>query len=289
MSTETQTLITETAPTLQLTPEDLWRYRQQGYLVFERLFSPAELDVIRAELPQIFSEDSPRRVLEKNGAVRTVFASHLTNEVFSRFTRLARLVEPARQLLDDDVYVHQFKINAKVALEGDQWEWHQDYLYWLKEDAMPRPNVLTAVLFVEETNEFNGPMLIVPGSHQDGVVNIDIHEKYQDDKKQWAATLTADLKYKIDKDILRRLLEKRSIRAITVPAGSVMFFHGNLFHASSNNLSPWDRISVFVSYNSMANTLREKENPRPEFIAARDFRLIESVDDDALLEWEAGR
>ena len=289
MSTETRTLITETAPTLQLTPEDLWRYRQHGFLIFERLFSPAELDVIRAELPQIFSEDSARRVLEKNGAVRTVFASHWTNEVFSRFARLARLVEPAKQLLGDDVYVHQFKINAKVALEGDQWEWHQDYLYWMKEDAMPRPTVLTAVLFVEETNEFNGPMLIVPGSHLDGVVDIDIHEKYRDSSKQWAATLTADLKYKIDKDILRQLLEKRSIRAVTVPAGSVMIFHGNLFHASSNNLSPWDRISVFVSYNSVANALREKENPRPEFIAARDFRPVESVDDDALLEWEAGR
>jgi ectoine hydroxylase len=67
-----------------------------------------------------------------------------------------------------------------------------------------------------------------------------------------------------------------------------MFFHGNLFHASTNNLSPWDRISVFVSYNSVANALRDKENPRPEFIAARDFRPVQSVGDD-LLEWEAGR
>jgi len=131
----------------------------------------------------------------------------------------------------------------------------------------------------------------------DGVVDIDIHAKYRENGKkndqsapqQWAATLTADLKYKIDKDILRRLMEQRSIRAVTVPAGSVMFFHGNLFHASTNNLSPWDRISIFVSYNSVANALREKENPRPEFIAARDFRPLESIDDDALLEWEAGR
>jgi ectoine hydroxylase len=305
MSTETQILVSEAAPldrqpalsALRLSPEDLWRFRQNGYLIFERLFSSAELDIMRAELPAIFSENTPRRVLEKNGSVRSVFASHLTNEVFNRFARLDRLVTPAKQILGNDVYVHQFKINAKVALEGDQWEWHQDYLYWLKEDAMPRPTVLTAVLFLEETNEFNGPMLIIPGSHLGGVVDVDIHQKYRLDGKQkdqaappqWAATLTADLKYKIDKHILRGLMEKRSIRAVTVPAGSVMFFHGNLFHASTNNLSPWDRISVFVSYNSVANALRDKENPRPEFIAARDFRPLETIDDDALLEWEAAR
>jgi ectoine hydroxylase-related dioxygenase (phytanoyl-CoA dioxygenase family) len=303
-STETQILVTDTAPrdhqpvsgTPRLSPEDLWRYRQNGFLIFERLFSPAELDLIKAELPAIFSEDSARRVLEKSGSVRSVFASHLTNELFDRFARLARLVEPAKQILGDDVYVHQFKINAKVALEGDQWEWHQDYLYWLKEDSMPRPTVLTAVLFVEETNEFNGPMLIIPGSHLDGVVDIDVHSKYRETgnknesvPQQWAATLTADLKYKIDKDILKRLMEERSIRTVTVPAGSVMFFHGNLFHASTNNLSPWDRISIFVSYNSVTNALHEKENPRPEFIAARDFRPLEPVEDDALLAWEAGR
>jgi len=306
MSTDTHNLATETNhrdqqsrfANLRLSLDDLRSYGQNGFLVFKHLFSPAELKIIRAELPEVFSEDSARRVLEKNGSVRTVFASHLTNEVFSRFSRLARLVEGAKQLLGNDVYVHQFKINAKVALEGDQWEWHQDYFYWQKEDSMPTPSVLTAVLFVEDVNEFNGPMLIIPGSHLEGVIDIDIDEKYRDNGKGngnaeqsaqplWAATLTADLKYKINKDILKQLMRKRSIHAVTGPAGTVMFFHGNLFHASTNNLSPWDRLSIFVSYNSVANALGERESPRPEFIAARDFGPIKSIADDALLEWEA--
>jgi len=67
-----------------------------------------------------------------------------------RFARLVRLVERAKQLLENDVYIHQFKINAKVRLKETKWEWHQDYLYWLKEDSMPRPAVMTAVLFVEK-------------------------------------------------------------------------------------------------------------------------------------------
>jgi ectoine hydroxylase len=304
---ETQTLSTQLASTANLQPsarrsrlsqEDLESYRQNGFFVVKQLFSPAELNVLRAELPAVFGEDSARRVLEKGGAVRSVFASHLTNQVFDRLSRLERLVEPAKQFLGSDVYIHQFKINAKVALEGDQWEWHQDYLYWQKEDNMPTPQVLTMVLFIEEVNDFNGPMLIIPGSHLEGVIDIAVHPKHRvadhgNGKEQlpaqpsWSTTLTADLKYKINKNILRELVEKRSIRAVTGPAGTVMFFHGNLFHASGNNLSPWDRFTVFVSYNSVENALREKDNSRPEFIAARDFRPVISIPDIALLDLEA--
>jgi ectoine hydroxylase len=281
----------------RLSQADLESYRQTGFLVIKQLFCSSELNVLRAELPAIFGEDSARRVLEKGGAVRSVFASHLTNEVFDHMSRLERLVEPAKQLLESEVYIHQFKINAKVALEGDQWEWHQDFLYWHKEDNMPAPRVLTAVLFIEEVNEFNGPMLIIPGSHLE-VVDVDVHQKHRGAgngngkhlaQPSWATTLTADLKYKIDKDILRELVEKNSIRSITGPAGTVMFFHGNLFHASGNNLSPWDRFTVFVSYNSVENALEAKENPRPEFIAARDFRPITSVPDMTLLDLKEDR
>lgn len=300
MSVESWIVSAHLTPALNLQPgakysplsqHDIESYWQNGYFVIKQLFSPAELAVLRAELPAIFAEDSPRRVLEKGGAVRSVFASHSTNQVFDCLSRLDRLVEPAKQFLGSDVYIHQFKINAKVALEGDQWEWHQDFLYWHKEDNMPTPRVLTAVLFVEDVNEFNGPMLIIPRSHLDGVVDIDIHQKYKtpgNGHSSWSTTLTADLKYKIDKNILQRLLEKNSIRSVTGPAGTVMFFHGNLFHASGNNLSPWDRYTVFVSYNSIENALGPKENPRPEFIASRDFSPVIPVPDTALLELEAG-
>lgn len=284
---------------MQLTNGQIEVYRRDGFLVMENYFSREELDILLAELPGIFAEDSARRILERSGAVRSVFASHVNNPVYRCLSRLERMVCPARQLLGSGVYVHQFKINAKAALDGEQWEWHQDFLYWHKEDRMPTPRSLTAVLFLEEANDFNGPMLVIPGSHLDGMVDVNVHDKYRaltapngngraaapaTQPTTWAATLTADLKYKIDKEILARLISDRSITAVTVPAGSVMFFHSNLFHASANNLSPWDRHSVFVSYNSVENVLGENSNPRPEFIAWRDASPLAAEADDALLQ-----
>lgn len=284
---------------MRITNGQIDAFRRDGFLVIENYFSQDELDILLHELPGILAEDSARRVMETSGAVRTVFASHVTNPVYQCFSRLARMIEPTQQLLGSEIYIHQFKINAKAALVGDQWEWHQDFLFWHKEDRMPSPRALTAVLFIQEVNDFNGPMLIIPGSHLDGMIDVAVHHKYRTPPSNnngkapepapasWSSTLTADLKYKVDKDQLTELVTRRSIKAVTVPPGSVMFFHSNLFHASSNNLSPWDRFSVFVSYNSVENALGEHASPRPEFIAWRDFSPVRPVADDALIKMGA--
>lgn len=273
-------------------------YRRNGFLVFPECFSSEEVDILLNEVPRIFAEDTPRRILEKSGAVRTVFAPHRDNEAFRCLSRLPRLVDPARQLLESEVYIHQFKINAKVALEGEPWEWHQDFLYWHKEDAMSAPRVLTAALFLQDVNEFNGPMLVIPGSHTGGMVNVETHGRFTspqgngnagwngDDHEEspvWMHTLTADLKYKINRDILASLTKTNEIHASKGRAGFVLFFDGNLFHASATNFSPRDRISVFISYNSVENKLRDIAAPRPDFIASRDFSPVVPVDDNALL------
>jgi len=51
---------------------------------------------------------------------------------------------------------------------------------------------------------------------------------------------------------------------------------------SANNLSASDRIGVFISYNSVENKPGDVENPRPAFIASRDFTPLIPIPDDAL-------
>jgi ectoine hydroxylase len=277
---------------MRLADAQIESYKRDGFLCVEKCFSKVEIDVLLHEIRREFTEDSQRRIKERGGAVRSVFASHMTNEVFRRLSRLSRLVEPARQLLESEIYIHQFKINAKVALEGDRWEWHQDFLYWHKEDDMPEPRVLTAVVFLQDVDDYNGPMLVIPGSHKEGMIDLPARPIYrgnghgpdgQDGAASWMPTLTADLKYSINRDLLTKLLSKSHIYACKGLAGLTVFFHGNLFHASANNLSATDRLSVFISYNSVENKLRDVDNPRPSFIASRDFTPLMPIPDDALL------
>ncbi len=272
---------------MQLTPEHFDFYEQNGYLFLPELFSPEEVGIMRKQLPELFAEDSERRVVEKgSGVVRSVYGSHRTNEVFHRLTRHPRLVEPAMQILGSPVYVYQFKINAKIAFLGDVWEWHQDYIFWQREDGVPAPDLVTVSLFLDEVTEFNGPLLMVPASHKAGVIEPQrtgaVPEGYEG-SPDWIANLTADLKYSVDKASLSRLVDRGGIVAPKGPAGSVLFFHPNTVHGSVPNLSPYDRKIVLVTYNRVDNQPSFQANPRPEFLVSRDFTPVLPLTEDALI------
>lgn len=272
---------------MYLTTEELQRYNNDGFLVLPSLFSQTEVEIIKAELPSIFAEDTPRRVLEKKGnVVRSVYGSHTVNEVARRLSQHSRIVEPAMQMLEGDVYVYQFKINAKAGFGGDIWEWHQDYIFWRNEDGMSDSRVTTAAIFLDEVTEFNGPLILIPGSHKEGVIDISarngVPSGYQD-SPTWISNLTASLKYSLSKNEISYLAKKYSLVAPKGPAGSVLFFHGNMVHGSAANTSPFDRVVALVTFSSTANVLLPVEHPRPEFLASRNPEPIEPLADDILL------
>ena len=67
----------------------------------------------------------------------------------------------------------------------------------------------------------------------------------------------------------------------------MILFHGCLVHASGSNLSPWDRVSVYLSLCAVCNHIRRFK--RPEYIAHRDFTPIETLPDDCLLKTTRSR
>ena len=272
---------------MQLHKDQLTGFADKGFLLIADCFSSDELDIMRGELPSLFAEESERRVLEKKtGAVRSVYGSHATNEVFRRLTCHPRLVEPAMQILGGPVYVYQFKINAKIAFVGDVWEWHQDFIFWQREDGVESPDLVTIAIFLDEVTEYNGPLLLVPGSHHAGVIEPSstggVPEGYES-SPGWIANLTADLKYSVDKDSLSRLVARGGIEAPKGAAGSILFFHCNTVHGSAPNMSPFDRKIVLVTYNRVDNAPRRRENARPEFLVSRDFTPVVLIAEDAPL------
>src|SRR5689334_11516650 len=108
-----------------ITEDQIRMYQENGYLFLAGCFSQAEVEIMKAQLPALFAEDSPRKVIEEKGnTVRSVYGSHMVNDTFRCLSRHPHLVEPATQILQSGVYVYQFKINAKGAFNGDVWDWH---------------------------------------------------------------------------------------------------------------------------------------------------------------------
>ena len=257
---------------MKLTDTQLQSFERDGYLFFPGHFSATEIKTLIDEVPALYAQHRPENVREKGSdAVRTNFAAHLYNAPFARLARHPRMVEPVMQLFGEPVYMHQFKINGKMAFDGDVWQWHQDYGTWKRDDDMPEPRAMNVAIFLDEVNEFNGPLMFIPGSHKLGVVDAE-HDTATTSYPLWT----------IDHDTIAKLVKRGGIVAPKGPAGSMILFHSCLVHASSSNLSPWNRVSVYLSLCAVSNHIRRYK--RPEYIAHRDFRPIECLPDDCLLK-----
>jgi ectoine hydroxylase len=223
------------------------------------------------EVPALYAQHRPENVREKGSdAVRTNFAAHMYSRPFAKLARHPRMVEPVMQFFGEAVYMHQFKINGKMAFDGDVWQWHQDYGTWKNDDLMPEPRAMNVAIFLDEVNEFNGPLMFIPGSHKLGVLDA-----------QHDTSTTSYPLWTINHDSIRKLVERGGIVAPKGPAGSMILFHSCLVHASSSNLSPWNRVSVYLSLCAVSNHIRRFK--RPEYIAHRDFSPIQCLPDDCLL------
>jgi len=268
---------------MELTSEQLEQYERDGFLLVPDLFDESELGVLKAELPSVYADSSPRRVLEEHGeAVRTVNGSHLVNDVFGRLTRHPRLLRPAQQILGGDTYIYQFKINTKAAFYGEVWKWHQDFIFWTKDDGIPEPRLVSAALFLDPVNEFNGPLMVVPGSHRQGVIEVAANPRRAEaeDGESWRSDVSADLTYTVSQETLAELVRETGIEAPKGGAGSVLFFHPNVVHGSVSNLSPFDRVLVITTYNHVDNVPEQMDTARPEFLVGRDTTPLAPVADD---------
>jgi ectoine hydroxylase len=262
---------------MKLTPEQRAQFERDGYLFFPGHFSPEETRALTDAVPDLYSKREAFNVREKGSdAVRTNFAAHLISEPFARLARHPRMVGPVMDLFDEEVYMHQFKINGKMAFEGDVWQWHQDYGTWLNDDLMPTERAMNVAIFLDDVNEHNGPLMFIPGSHRKGVV----------DAKHDATTTSYPLGT-VDHDLIRQLVDRAGgknggIVSPKGPAGSMILFHSCLVHASGSNLSPFNRVAVYLSLCAVSNHIRRHK--RPEYIAHRDFTPIEMLPDDCLLK-----
>ena len=273
---------------MKLSSEQLQIYEEQGYLFLPEVFSQTEVDAMKAELPSIYKEDTLAKVVEEDGkTVRIVHGSHTKNGIFKDLSQHPHIIDPVMQILGSAVYIHQFKISAKAAFEGGIWQWHQDYVYYKEEDGIPEPRIVNTAIFLDEVNEFNAPLMLIPSSHQEGLISVfteeEQHTQYQD-SPSWMSRLTTKLHYTINQETLGRLVNKYGIASPKGAAGSLLLFHPSCVHGSGTNMSPFDRALVIINYNSVENTPKKPvQEQRPEFLASLDYAPIKPLSSGAFL------
>ncbi len=256
---------------MRLSDEQLERFEDDGVLVIPDLFSSEEVAVLRAQLPGVFAERRPENFREKDGdAVRTAMGLHLRNEVFARLVRHPRLLEPAMQILGEEMYVQQVKVNAKDAFSGEVWQWHYDFATHHGEDGVPEPLALNLHVFLDEVNEFNGHLIFIPGSHKRGPVPAALDTE-----------TTSYPLWTVDRETVAALVAEGGLFAANGPPGTALIFGDCLVHGSPPNMSPWPRRIFSLIVNPVSNALTRHQ--RPDYQHHRDLTPITCLDDDCLL------
>lgn len=154
-----------------LDAEQLQFYKKNGYLFFERLFSEQEVQELRNELKRLWAvnrDSDAKEVIREpeSREIRSIFAIHRDNKILKRLSQDPRLAGIAKHILGSDVYIHQSRINYKQGFNGKEFYWHSDFETWHVEDGMPRMRALSCSVSLEDNYHFNGPLMLIPGSHE---------------------------------------------------------------------------------------------------------------------------
>jgi ectoine hydroxylase len=246
---------------VKLSAAQLKEYDDNGFMVLRDVFTAEEVDALRAESVAIFERERPEIWREKNGAPRTAFGCHEYDELFRALTVDSRLVTPVEQITGEKLYIHQFKVNPKVAFDGDPFPWHQDFATWHPDDGMPEPKAMNIAIMLDDVTATNGALMFVPGSHKGGMI-----EAPDVNGRRWMER----------EDVARVIRTSSDMVVADGKAGDVLMFHGNSVHGSAGNITPLARRILYVTYNAVSNYLR---NPtRAAFIAHRTFDPVEAVE-----------
>ena len=200
-------------------------YHNEGYLGVPDVLSADEVEELRRTTDEFVANS--REVSEHDDVydlepghtadeprVRRIKMPHLQHPSYDRAMRHPKIVQIADQLIGPGIRSRGTKLNMKSAGFGSPVEWHQDWAFY------PHTNddVLAVGIAIDELNEENGGLLVVPGSHTGP-----IHDHHENGYFVGAVTDT-----EID--------PADSVR-IDVPAGGITIHHVRTLHGSAPNRS----------------------------------------------------
>jgi phytanoyl-CoA hydroxylase len=207
------------------------RYRRDGYIVVEDLYSGEEVARMRQVLAQLIEG---ARGLETHDSVYDLEPSHRpdaprvrriklpfkVDPVYRAMAEHSRIIEVLKQLIGPDIRIQGGKINLKSAEYGSPVEWHQDWAFY------PHTNddLLAIGVMLDDMTMENGPLMVVPGSHLGPTYDHHIDGRF--------AGAIDPANCPVDFSKAMPLLGR---------AGSCSFHHVRLIHGSAQNLSGRDR------------------------------------------------
>jgi ectoine hydroxylase len=260
---------------MRLTDAQVEEYRDRGFVLVPGLLNEQELRVLDAAVAKVIEQDGPQLSREKDGSPHVVYGMHMLDPRFRALSRHPEIVAQASQLLGGAFFVHQSRVNVKQ-YGGAIVDWHQDYGTYHRVDGVPRPDGIMISVFLDDVSACNAPLMVVPGSHREGLVS---EARVNPEAEDHASA--ARYRFDISRATMERLVKTYGLEVITGPKGSVLYLNMQVVHGSTVNITPLRRVILYLNVCRTDN--RGETFARPEYLAARDFAAIEPADADCLV------
>ena len=252
-------------------------YKENGYFLFHNAFDKKSIQNLKEDLKSHDIRNREEFVFEEDGI--TPNAIWDVHNIFNSFKDISHsdfILNTAKAFIQNEqIYIHQSKVNFKPAFIGRDVKWHQDFTFWFHLDGMQKPEALTAAIFLDDIKLYNAPLLIIPKTHKtnykSGIIRDTEISQHKEGKNH---NIIPELTYEIEEKTLKNLADKHDIMSIYGNMGSVCFFHSNVVHGSSNNISPYSRNILFITYNSANNKLKNINKQRAHYIASRKYKIL---------------
>ncbi len=224
---------------MTLAQEQLTRYREEGYLNYGPLLSPAELKLLKDHYIKVYSDlrargelrnvavetsDGPAEVFSKPENLQIHYLCHHDVIVLS-FLYSKKLLDLVQDLIGKDIRLFFEQGFWKPPLHGAPTNWHQDNGYFKLLDSSAGVGCWIAL---DDATKDNGCMWIVPGSHRESYAH------YRD--------MTTD-------HLLRTDVSEDMEVAVELPAGGCMFFEFSTLHQTKANTAGTHRRALAIHFS----------------------------------------
>ncbi len=240
--------------THSLTAEEHETYAKDGFFIRPNAFDTDEIDALRdriedlvelIETSDVLPEKQKQAILKRNigatsgpASLNSITRLHRFSALVRSHIRDPRRLEAVTQIVGSDLFCPNDLYFFKPPGTGRPIAWHQDSWYFRNTyvssvgDAIEQASIGTW-LALDDADEKNGCLWVIPGSHRLGVVD---HSQVESDEYLLQKRVTVSDE-----------MEEREI-PVEVPKGALVFFNNALFHRSAPNRSDRFRRAYIVHY-----------------------------------------
>jgi hypothetical protein len=207
----------------RLSDRDIETYRRDGAIFPVSVFEPSDIAARYALLQGLENERAGRLPPLLN------FKPYLLIPWLWELIHDPRILDPVEDILGPDLLCWEASFFVKAPSEQAHVPWHQDSTYW----GLTENEGATAWLAFTPSEQKNGCMRIIPGTHLNQIAHVEAHDR--------SSMLPLGEKVAIP------VAEDTTIDIVLAP-GEMSLHHPVIIHGSQPNTSDMRRVGFVIRY-----------------------------------------